>query len=75
MKKDIGEFVAICQNCQQVKHEHQRPACLLQRMPILKWKWEKITMDFVVRLLKILGKFDSILVLIDRLTKSAHFFG
>ncbi|WMV08862.1 hypothetical protein MTR67_002247 [Solanum verrucosum] len=47
MKKDIAEFVAKCQNCQQVKYEHQRPAGFLQRMPISKWKWESIAMDFV----------------------------
>ncbi|KAH0646659.1 hypothetical protein KY284_034543 [Solanum tuberosum] len=73
MKKDIAEFVAKCQNCQQVKYEHQRPAGLLQRMLILEWKWEKITMDFVVGHPKTLGKFDSIWVVVDRLTKSAHF--
>ncbi|WMV25259.1 hypothetical protein MTR67_018644 [Solanum verrucosum] len=73
MKKDITEFVAKCQNCQQVKYEHQRPACLLQRMPIPEWKWEMIAMDFVVGLPKTLGKFDSIWVVVDRLTKSAHF--
>ncbi|WMV14375.1 hypothetical protein MTR67_007760 [Solanum verrucosum] len=48
MKKNIAEFVAKCQNCQQVKYEHQRPAGLLQRMPIPEWKWERIAMDFVV---------------------------
>ncbi|KAH0654669.1 hypothetical protein KY289_032347 [Solanum tuberosum] len=72
-EEDIAEFVAKCQNCQQVKYEHQRPACLLQKMPIPKWKWERIAMDFVVGLPKNLGKFDSIWVVVDRLTKSAHF--
>ncbi|WMV30780.1 hypothetical protein MTR67_024165, partial [Solanum verrucosum] len=60
MKMDITEFMAKCQNCQQVKYEHQRPAGLLHRMPIPKWKWEIIVMDFVVGLPKTLGKFDSI---------------
>ncbi|WMV26528.1 hypothetical protein MTR67_019913 [Solanum verrucosum] len=73
MKKDIVEFVAKCKNCQQVKYEHQRPAGLLQRMSIPEWKWEMIAMDFVVGLPKTLGKFDSIWVVIDRLTKSTHF--
>ena len=73
MKKDIAEFVAKCQNCQQVKYKHQRPTCLLQRMSILEWKWERIAMDFVVGLPKTLGKFDSIWVVVDRLTKSTHF--
>ncbi|WMV18620.1 hypothetical protein MTR67_012005, partial [Solanum verrucosum] len=55
MKKDIAELVAMCQNCQQVKYEHQRPAWFLQRMPIPEWKWEIIAMDFVVGLPKTLG--------------------
>ena len=42
-------------------------------MPIPEWKWERIATDFVVGLPKILGKFDSIWVIVDRLTKSAHF--
>ncbi|WMV18765.1 hypothetical protein MTR67_012150 [Solanum verrucosum] len=73
MKKYIAKFVAKCQNCQQVKYEHQRHASLLQRMPIPEWKWERIAMDFVVGLPKTLGKFDSIWVVVDRVTKSAHF--
>ena len=73
MKRDIVNFVAQCPNCQQVKYEHQRPGGTLQRMPIPEWKWERIAMDFVVGLPKTLGKFDSIWVIVDRLTKSAHF--
>ena len=65
--------MAKCQNCQQVKYELQRTVGLLQRMPISEWKWERIAMDFVVGLPKTLGKFDSIWVVVDRLTKSAHF--
>ncbi|WMV58171.1 hypothetical protein MTR67_051556, partial [Solanum verrucosum] len=73
MKKDIAEFVAKFQNFQQVKYEYQRLAGLLQKMPIPEWKWERIAMDFVVGLPKTLGKFDSIWVVVYRLTKSAHF--
>ena len=73
MKCDIVDFVSQCPNCQQVKYEHQRPGGTLQRMPIPEWKWERIAMDFVVGLLKTLGKFDSIWVIVDRLTKSSHF--
>ena len=47
MKKDFPQFVSRCLICQQVKAEHQRPAGLLQSVPIPQWKWEKITMDFV----------------------------
>ena len=60
-------------DCQQVKYVHQRPGGTLQKMPIPEWKWERIAMDFVVGLPKTLGKFDSIWVIVDRLTKSAHF--
>ena len=73
MKRDIVDFIAKCPNCQQVKYEHQRPGGTLQRMPIPEWKWERIAMDFVVGLPKTMGKYDSIWVIVDRLTKSAHF--
>ena len=73
MKRDIVYFVAKCPNCQQVKYEHQRPRGTLQRMPIPEWKWERISMDFVVGHPKTLGTFDSIWVIVDRLTKSSHF--
>ena len=55
------------------KYEHQRPGGTLQRMPIPEWKWERIAIDFVVGLPKTLGRFDSIWVIVDRLTMSAHF--
>ena len=48
MKSDVVEYVAHCLTCQQVKAEHQRPAGLLQSLPIPEWKWEHITMDFVM---------------------------
>ena len=46
MKKEIADFVSKCLHYQQVKAEHQRPAGLLQPLPIPEWKWEHITMDF-----------------------------
>ena len=73
MKRDIVNFVAQCPNSQQVNCERQRPGGTLQRMPIPEWKWERIAMDFVVGLPKTLGKFDSIWVIVDMLTKSAQF--
>jgi len=48
MKKDIEEFVALCDTCQRVKAEHQRPAGLLQPLKIPEWKWDEINMDFIV---------------------------
>ena len=59
--------------CQQVKAEHQKPSGKLQPLPIPEWKWERITMDFVVGLPRSRDGYDSIWVIVDRLTKSAHF--
>ena len=73
MKRDVVEYVAKCLTCQQVKAEHQRPAGLLQPLDIPEWKWEDITMDFVVGLPRTVGQHDSILVIVDRYTKSTHF--
>ncbi|XP_028098494.1 uncharacterized protein LOC114298164 [Camellia sinensis] len=57
----------------QVKAEHRRPAGLLQSLPIPEWKWEHLTMDFVVGLPRTPRGMNSIWVIVDRLTKSAHF--
>ena len=73
MKRDVAAFVSKCLTCQQVKAEHQRPAGLLQPLPIAKWKWEHVTMDFVVGLPRTQRGSDAIWVVVDRLTKSAHF--
>ncbi|RVW98761.1 Transposon Tf2-2 polyprotein [Vitis vinifera] len=73
MKRYIAQFVANCQICQQVKAEHQRPAGLLQPLPIPEWKWDNITMDFVIGLPKTRSKKNGVWVIVDRLTKSAHF--
>ena len=73
MKRDIAEFVSRCLTCQQVKFEHQKPTRLLQSLLIPQWKWERITMDFVVGLPRCRSCHDTIWVIVDRLTKSAHF--
>ncbi|XP_075108936.1 uncharacterized protein LOC107823107 [Nicotiana tabacum] len=73
MKKDIATFVAQCPNCQQVKAEHQKPGGLLQNIEIPAWKWESINMDFITGFPNSRRKFNSIWVIVDRLTKSAHF--
>ena len=73
MRNDIADFVSRCLTCQQVKSEHQRPGGLLQEMPIPTWKWESIAMDFVVGLPVTSRGFDSVWVIVDRLTKFAHF--
>ncbi|CAN4128319.1 unnamed protein product [Withania somnifera] len=73
MKKDIADHVSKCLNIGQVKYEHRRPGGLMQRLPIPEWKWERVTMDFVSGLPRTSGGFDSIWVIVDRSTKSAHF--
>jgi hypothetical protein len=73
MKHDIVEYVALCDTCQRVKAEHQRLTALLQPLKVLEWKWEEINMDFIVGLPRTQKGYDSIWVIIDRLTKVAHF--
>ena len=73
VKKEIAGFVSRCLTCQQVKAEHQRPAGKIQLLPIPVWKWEKISMDFVTGLPRTQRQHDAIWVIVDRLTKSAHF--
>ena len=73
MKKDITEYVAKCLTCQRVKAEHQVPSGLLQPINIPEWKWDRITMDFVKGLPTSTSKKNAIWVIVDRLTKSAHF--
>ncbi|XP_055960623.1 uncharacterized protein LOC126668412 [Mercurialis annua] len=69
----VAEYVSKCLTCQQVKLEHQRPFGYLQPLPIPEWKWERIAMDFVVGLPRTRQGYDSIWVIVDRMTKSAHF--
>nr|XP_033508034.1 uncharacterized protein LOC117273051 [Nicotiana tomentosiformis] len=73
MKKQIANRVAKCLNCQKVKAKHQRPGGLAKDIEIPQWKWEIINMDFVVGLPRTYRKHDSIWVIVDRVTKSAHF--
>jgi hypothetical protein len=73
MKRDIAEYVALCDTCQRVKAEHQRPAGLLQPLKVPEWKWEEIGMDFIIGLPRTQKRYDSIWVIVDRLTKVAHF--
>ncbi|KAK1681340.1 hypothetical protein QYE76_042188 [Lolium multiflorum] len=73
MKREIGSYIAKCDICQRVKAEHQRPAGLLQPLQIPEWKWDSVGMDFITGLPKSSRGNDSIWVVIDRLTKVAHF--
>ncbi|KAK8942884.1 hypothetical protein KSP39_PZI008966 [Platanthera zijinensis] len=73
MKTDVIRYIAKCHTCQLVKAEHQKPGGYLQSLPIPEWKWEDITMDFVMGLPKSKAGNNGIWVVIDRLTKVAHF--
>jgi hypothetical protein len=73
LKRDVAAHVAKCDVCQRVKAEHQRPAGLLHPLKIPEWKWEEIGMDFIVGLPRTPAGYDSIWVIVDRLTKVAHF--
>ncbi|GJY71864.1 putative reverse transcriptase domain-containing protein [Tanacetum coccineum] len=73
MKAEIATYVSKCMACAKVKAEYQKPSGLLVQPVILVWKWENITMDFVTKLPKTTSGQDTIWVIVDRLTKSAHF--
>ena len=73
MKRNVGDFVRRCLTCQQVKAEHHKPVGLLQPLEIAEWKWEHITIDFVTHLPRTPPRHDSVWVIVDRLTKLAHF--
>ncbi|GJX28435.1 putative reverse transcriptase domain-containing protein [Tanacetum coccineum] len=73
MKAEIATYVSKCMTCAKVKAEYQKPSGLLVQPKIPEWKWENITMDFVTKLPKASSGQDMIWVIVDRLTKSAHF--
>jgi hypothetical protein len=73
MKRDIAEYVSLCDTCQRVKSEHQRPAGLLQPLKIPELKWEEIGMDFIFGLPRTQAGYDSIWFIVDCLTKVVHF--
>jgi len=73
LKRDVAEYIALCDTFQRLKAKHQRPAGLLQPIKILKWKWEEVGMDFIVGLPRTQRGYDSIWVIVDYLTKSFSF--
>jgi hypothetical protein len=73
MKKEVADFIAKCLECQKVKVEHRYPIGLLQPLPIPERKWEVVTMDFITKLPRTNEQHHSIMVVVDKLTKAAHF--
>jgi hypothetical protein len=73
MKIEIARYVARCDTCRRVKAIYMKTAGPLQSLPIPVWKWEDISMDFIVGLPRTTKGYDSIWVIVDRLTKISHF--
>jgi hypothetical protein len=73
MKCEAARYVSECDTCQKVKTDYMKSGGLLQPLSILDWKWDDISMEFIVGLPMTACKFDSIWVIVDRLSKSAHF--
>ncbi|KAF3663690.1 hypothetical protein FXO38_10525 [Capsicum annuum] len=73
IKRDVANFVSKCMNCQQVKVEHLKSSSTSQETTLPMWKWEMINMNFIMGFLKSQNQYDSICVIVDQLTKSAHF--
>jgi hypothetical protein len=73
MKCEAAHYVSECDTCRKVKADYMKPVGLLQPLIIPEWKWNDINMDFIVGLPMTARKFDSIWVIVDRLSKSSHF--
>jgi hypothetical protein len=73
IKRAIAKYVALCDNCQRVKAERQRATRLLQPLKTPQWKWEEISMDFIIGLPTTQSNNDYIWVIIDHFLKVAHF--
>ena len=73
MKSEVAHFLARCMGCQQVKAKHQHLEGLLLPLPIPEWKWEVISVDFITGFPKSKKKNDYVMVVVDKLSKDAHF--
>ena len=73
MKKDIVDYTAKHMQLQRVKVKHRYPTGLLQPLPIPKKKWKVETIDFITKLPRTTRQHDSIMVVVDKLTKASHF--
>jgi hypothetical protein len=73
MKREAARYVSKCNTCQKVKADYLKPGGLLQLLSTPEWEWDDISMDFIVGLPLTAHKFDLIWVIMDRLSKSAHF--
>jgi hypothetical protein len=73
MKKEVANFISRCLECQKLKVEHKHPTGFLHPFPIPEWKLEFVTMDFITKLPRTAKQHDSIMVVVEKLTKATHF--
>jgi hypothetical protein len=73
MKKDVVDYIARCMEFQRVKAKHRHLAGFLQPLPIPKKKWEVVTIGFIIKFPRTTRQHDSIMVVVDKLTKATHF--
>ena len=73
MRADADRYVKICSSCQRNKASTQLPAGLLQPLKIPEGRWDSVSMDFITQLPKTESGYDTILVVMDRLSKMVHF--
>jgi hypothetical protein len=73
MKKDVADYITRCMEYQRVKVEHRHPTRFLQPLPILEKKWQVVTIDFITKFLRTTRQHDSIMLVVDKLTKAIHF--
>jgi hypothetical protein len=73
MKKEVDDYIARCLEFQKVKDDKKNPVGFLQPLPILEWKWEVVTIDFITKIPRTTKQHDSTVVVVDKLTKATHF--
>jgi hypothetical protein len=73
IKKEVANFITRRLECQKVKAKHRHLVGFLQPFPIFEWKWEVVTIDFITKLCRTAKQHDSIMVVVDKITKAAHF--
>jgi hypothetical protein len=73
MKREKANYVSECDTCRKIKADYMKPRVLLHLLSIPEWKWDYISMDFIMGLPLTAHMFDLIWVIMDRLSKFAHF--
>ena len=73
MKKYGVDYIPRCIKIRKVKVENRHPTGLFQSLPIPEWKWDVVTIEFITKLTKTRKQHDSIIVVVDKLTKATNF--